>query len=255
MNIVFTRQADPVSVAARRAANDGFRRSLNGGAVLVSAGVVTLGTVAHARIIAAVQAFDDFDTDDPWDVHDIGDLEVATGDPETDRDSELVFFRIERPPAAEPTLTILLAREWASAIKTIHRPNSIKEHTMNNATKGADHDDTARSTKIAELNDAFRRTLRGGTLLLTAGIMALGQEAQDRIMMAVRAFDDFTDDNDPWCEHDFGAIEIDVGKPGERERIFFKIDYYDKTKAMGSEDPADPAITERVMTVMLASEY
>ena len=115
--------------------------------------------------------------------------------------------------------------------------------------------DNARSVKISELNDAFRRTLRGGTLLLTAGIMALGQEVQDRILIAVRAFDDFTDDNDPWGERDFGAIEMDVGQPGDRERIFFKIDYYDKTKAMGSEDPADPAITERVMTVMLASEY
>ena len=257
LNIVLTRQGNPISVAARRAANDGFRCSLTCGAVLVSAGVVTLGSEAHARIIAAVQAFDDFDTDDPWDVHDIGDLEVATGDPATDRDSELVFFRIARPPAAEPTLTILLAREWASAIKTIHRPNSIKEHRMNDVTKGAasDQDDTARSAKIAELNDAFRRTLRGGTLLMTAGIMALGQEAQDRILIAVRAFDDFSDDNDPWCEHDFGSIEIDVGMPSERERIFFKIDYYDKTKAMGSEDPADPAITERVMTIMLASEY
>ena len=174
MNIVLTRQADPVSVAARRAANDGFRRSLNGGAVLVSAGVVMLGTEAHARIIAAVQGFDDFDTDDPFDVHDIGDLEVATGDPETISDSELVFFRIDRPPAAEPTLTILLAREWASAIKTIHRPSSLKEHTMNDKTKGAasDQDETARSARIAELNDAFRRTQRGGTLLLTAGIMS-----------------------------------------------------------------------------------
>ena len=100
MNITLTRQADPFSVASRRAANDGFRCSLTGGAVLVSAGVVTLGREAHARIIAAVRAFDDFDTDDPFDVHDIGDLEVATGDPKTDRDSELVFFRIDRPPAA-----------------------------------------------------------------------------------------------------------------------------------------------------------
>jgi hypothetical protein len=41
----------------------------------------------------------------------------------------------------------------------------------------------------------------------------------------------------------------------EGERLFFKIDYYDSTLTMGSSDPADPAVTCRVMTVMLASEY
>ncbi|MEQ8399699.1 MAG: DUF3768 domain-containing protein [Roseitalea porphyridii] len=50
-------------------------------------------------------------------------------------------------------------------------------------------------------------------------------------------------------EHDFGALMV------EGERLFFKIDYYDSTLTMGSSDPADPAVTCRVMTVMLASEY
>ena len=40
-----------------------------------------------------------------------------------------------------------------------------------------------------------------------------------------------------------------------RERVFFKIAYYDLTRAMHSEDAADPTKTERVMTIMLADEY
>ena len=50
-------------------------------------------------------------------------------------------------------------------------------------------------------------------------------------------------------EHDFGALEVDG------ERVFFKLEYYDLTRAMHSEDAADPAKTERVMTIMLSDEY
>lgn len=50
-------------------------------------------------------------------------------------------------------------------------------------------------------------------------------------------------------EHDFGAFDF-IG-----DRVFWKIDYFDKSLAYGSENPADPEVTERVMTVMLASDY
>ena len=109
--------------------------------------------------------------------------------------------------------------------------------------------DKTQSEAIRHLNDKFRRELLGGTLLLTAGIIALGGEAQARIIAAVQAFDAFTPDNDPYCEHDFGCVEVDG------ERIFFKFDYFDLTRAMYSDDPADPSKTERVLTIMLASEY
>ena len=111
---------------------------------------------------------------------------------------------------------------------------------MNNATQA----DT-----IRDLNDWFRCTLEGGAVLLTAGIVALGDETQARIIDAVRTFDEFTSENDPHGEHDFGALEV------EGERIYFKLDYYDLTRAMHSEDAADPSATERVLTIMLASEY
>ena len=45
------------------------------------------------------------------------------------------------------------------------------------------------------------------------------------------------------------------GGEAEGETIFFKIDYYDRTLTCHSPDPADPAVTERVITIMLADEY
>ena len=37
--------------------------------------------------------------------------------------------------------------------------------------------------------------------------------------------------------------------------VFWKIDAYDRALQSGSEDPANPAVTRRVLTIMLASEY
>lgn len=37
--------------------------------------------------------------------------------------------------------------------------------------------------------------------------------------------------------------------------IIWKIDYYDHDCAGGSPNPADPAVTTRVLTIMLAGEY
>ena len=109
--------------------------------------------------------------------------------------------------------------------------------------------DKSQSDTIRDLNDQFRRTFTGGSLMLTAGIVALGAEVQARIIAAVQAFDAFTPDNDPYGEHDFGSVEVDG------EKVFFKFDYFDLTRAMHSEDPADPSKTERVLTIMLADEY
>jgi hypothetical protein len=102
--------------------------------------------------------------------------------------------------------------------------------------------------RILVLNDKLRQHLSGGIAVMTAGIAALGQVAVDRIVKTIAVFDDFCHANDPYEEHDFGSFEAD------RQMIFFKIDYYDKTLAYHSPDPSDPSVTERVITIMLAEE-
>ena len=102
---------------------------------------------------------------------------------------------------------------------------------------------------IRSLNDQLRRNFSSGAAFMTPGVAALGAEAAERIFKTIATFDDFCHANDPWSEHDFGAFEA------EGQRIFFKIDYYDRTLTEGSPDPADPAVTTRVITIMLAHEY
>ena len=84
---------------------------------------------------------------------------------------------------------------------------------------------------------------------MTTGIAALSDEVKVAVFERVNAFDDFTPDNDPHREHDFGAFEH------AGHRIFWKINYYDAAMEAGSEDPADPSQTTRVLMIMLASEY
>ncbi len=107
-------------------------------------------------------------------------------------------------------------------------------------------DNTAR---IRELNDQFRKTFKGGRVVMTAGVNALTPDAIVLVLDMVRKFDAFTADNDPHGEHDFGAFEF------ADERFFWKLDYYDAAMAAGSEDPSDPDQTTRVLTLMLAEEY
>jgi hypothetical protein len=103
--------------------------------------------------------------------------------------------------------------------------------------------------RIRVLNDNFRSTFTGGRLLLTAGVSELPIDVKATALLRVKAFTDFTMDNDPHGEHDFGSFEI-VG-----QTFFWKIDYYDAACEHGSEDPGNPDKTTRVLTIMLAEEY
>lgn len=109
--------------------------------------------------------------------------------------------------------------------------------------------ETEKSAQIKELNDRFRQTFVGGRVLLTTGLRALGDDAVIAIITKVRSFDDFTADNDPYGEHDFGSFSHDG------EKVFWKVDCYNESLTYGSEDPSDPEKTTRVLTIMLASEY
>ena len=106
-----------------------------------------------------------------------------------------------------------------------------------------------KTDRIRVLNDNFRATFVGGQVVMTQGVNELPLDTKARILLAVQTFDAFTADNDPHREHDFGSFEIDG------ETYFFKVDYYALDMAAGSEDPADPAKTTRVLTIMRADEY
>jgi hypothetical protein len=103
--------------------------------------------------------------------------------------------------------------------------------------------------RVRLLNDEARRFLTDGHVFVTRGIAALPIEDQAAIIERVRTYDDFAPDNDPYGEHDFGAFEHNGS------RIFWKIDAYDRELRYGSPDPADPRVTRRVLTIMLAGDY
>ena len=105
--------------------------------------------------------------------------------------------------------------------------------------------------RTRELNDTFRKSFDAklGKVVMTAGVSEFGADIKVKIMLAVQAFSEFSEENDPHGEHDFGSFELFT------KQFFWKIDYYDKALESGSEDPSDPAQTKRVLTIMLAEEY
>jgi len=110
------------------------------------------------------------------------------------------------------------------------------------------------SNAIADLNDAFRQRGAGhGRVFLTHGACRLAWKAGGTtadIVRAVRSFSDFSKENDPLGEHDFGAFDW------EGQKVFWKIDYCSREdEDAGAEDPANADTTLRVLTVMLAEEY
>lgn len=103
-------------------------------------------------------------------------------------------------------------------------------------------------TDIATLNDNFRKSFIGGQVLLTAGIAAMSSEDKANIISMVQNFNDFTEDNNVYGERDFGSFDY------KGEKILWKIDYYDLNHKYMSEDPSNPDITNRVLTIMTVYE-
>ena len=125
--------------------------------------------------------------------------------------------------------------------------------TPSNLATGAFHGGT-----VAEHNDRFRTTWGTdptilGRIVATQGVAALGLGAGLRMMLAVQAFADFTEDNDPFGMHDFGTIEIEAD--GRTVKVYWKIDLYDRDYLYGSEAPDDPSQTRRLLTLLLPDEW
>lgn len=120
--------------------------------------------------------------------------------------------------------------------------------------------------RIATLNDRARQAMGiACTLVATIGFRSLPEADQSRVRELIETYDAFDEDNDPHGERDFGTIyQLACGRwtidrpripEDERERVFWKLDYYDRNLRFGSDDPANPAVTRRVLTVMLSDEY
>lgn len=105
----------------------------------------------------------------------------------------------------------------------------------------------SQTERVRELNDDSRTALSGCRVMITRGVAALDQT--DAVLQAVREFNTFNGDNDPFREHDFGSFAV------AGHQLFWKFDYYDTDMQMASLDPADDTITVRVLTIMLAEEY
>jgi len=69
------------------------------------------------------------------------------------------------------------------------------------------------------------------------------------LFKAIREYDHFTDDNDPYGEHDMAFFEC------SGMRLLWKINYYNQTLDGHSPDETDPAVTVRILTVSMADEY
>jgi len=85
--------------------------------------------------------------------------------------------------------------------------------------------------------------------MITPSVQALDDTERTQLLQAVRDFEQFDGGNDPWHEHDFGAIDL------FEQKWFWQFAYYDHTLRMGSDDPSNTEKTRRVLTVMHSSDY
>lgn len=105
------------------------------------------------------------------------------------------------------------------------------------------------SKDIARLNDLMRRHGIGGRTMITQGVQQLSQSERSQLLNAIGMFSNFTQDNDPYGEHDFGSVSLNG------QTYYWKIDYYDTAYEGLSPNPLDQEVTRRVMTIMQADEY
>ncbi len=119
---------------------------------------------------------------------------------------------------------------------------------------------------IRRLNDAARSHPGTASFVnITQGVQALPDADRFLALAAIVGFSQFDKGNDPYGEHDFGAVyRLATGKwtderPSDERAVagtvFWKVDCYDNTLTYGSETPWDERQTKRVLTIMLASEY
>jgi len=119
---------------------------------------------------------------------------------------------------------------------------------------------------IRRLNDAARQNPGLASIAnVTLGFQSLAQTDRLAALTAIVRYSKFNDGNDPYGEHDFGAVYRLASGAWTQDRpsdartivqtVFWKVDCYDVDLMFGSEAPWDTTATKRVLTIMLASEY
>lgn len=106
-----------------------------------------------------------------------------------------------------------------------------------------------RTQKIAAMNDTCRISFQRCHVMVTRSLMQLDHQSLQKVIAAVQGFKDFTEDNDPYGEHDMGRVTVDGTE------FLWKFDYYDNDLQFHSPDPTDSRLTQRVLTIMHACEY
>ena len=123
------------------------------------------------------------------------------------------------------------------------------ERLSTQVAEGVEPPQPSRAERIRALNDQLRHFGLCGTFFVTSGVASLEWTRLVRVMDAVVEFDAFGPDNDPHGEHDCAVVAV------AGVSVIWKIDYYNQALTGLSPDPADPSVTRRILTIMLASEY
>jgi hypothetical protein len=156
-------------------------------------------------------------------------------------------YRFDKLALQDAEQTAALAREASGRMTDPDEPPIDIDHAGTDGLRASLQ--AQRRTLIRLQNDRFRITFLGGQVMLTTGVKGRGDAFVKGCLDAVRAFETFNEENDPYGEHDFGVLEVNG------QKVYWKIDAYDHDLRYGSEDAADPAITLRVLTFCLPEEY
>ena len=118
-----------------------------------------------------------------------------------------------------------------------------------------------RAAQIAALNDALRTNIGNpqgsNCVVMSRGVAELIEDSDKQpfwidmgaLKRIVSSYSAFDEDNNPWGERDFGSFRF------KGTKCFFKIDYYASDMVHGSDDPANPDVTARVLTIATMAEY
>ena len=102
---------------------------------------------------------------------------------------------------------------------------------------------------IAKLNDLARSAMGiASQVVVSDGVSGLSAEDLADVRHKIETYNGFMPGNDPHGERNSGSFSY------AGETIIWKIDYQNLTLDGESDDPADPKVTTRVLTIMMASD-